>query len=180
MRDSRDVSRITRKIMDKSILAARMLRARNRIVEAAEALGKSFDLAGKVDALKRAHAKDPSVRALLQTEAVADLLEAVQRGNANDSDVRISLSATDEATKSLVEIHDALEHLKQDASEEHAGDEDNAGASSVIETNVDGEDVAEEEIPDAFDEATAAEKPARERKPRAKKNKSKTKKAKET
>jgi hypothetical protein len=62
--------------MEISILAARDAIAQARIIAAAEALAKRYDLAQNVVAVP-GNVRDPKVRAMQQREQLADLLEAV-------------------------------------------------------------------------------------------------------
>lgn len=77
MSQSAGLPALSQTTMDTSILGARNLRARQRIFAAAEALAAKFDLAAQADALQRIQGHDPLIKALRQSEAIADLLEAL-------------------------------------------------------------------------------------------------------
>lgn len=63
-------------------LAERADAAQRRIFDAARRLAQGADLAPLVDAIERAHDRDPAVKHMLRLEALAGLLEAVADHNA--------------------------------------------------------------------------------------------------
>ncbi|MBA2702697.1 MAG: hypothetical protein H0U60_02480 [Blastocatellia bacterium] len=63
--------------MDNGTLAVRAALAQKRLVAVTDLLGKKFGAQAEVDALKAIRAQDTRVQAMLQTEAVAALLEKI-------------------------------------------------------------------------------------------------------
>ena len=134
-----------------------MMRARTRIVTIAEHLGERFDLAANVSALKRAHARDAEVRAMLQTEAAADLVEALERALLGGAPLEISTPSLDEGLAEPLTPEPDADADELDAADETDGDGGDEAVSAEANANARVETNA----------------PARERKPRAKKSKNK-------
>jgi hypothetical protein len=63
--------------MDPTILAERRATAQQRIVKAATTIRGKLDIAGPVAAREAARHRDLQIETLRQSEAVADLLEAI-------------------------------------------------------------------------------------------------------
>jgi len=63
--------------MDPRIMAERAARAQARLLAAADSIGDKLGLVESVAAVRSARHRDPQIQAIVQREAVVDLLEAV-------------------------------------------------------------------------------------------------------
>jgi len=63
------------------IVAQRQAIAYQRLIEAADTVGEQYGVGEQVDALKAVNAKDPNYQQMLQSEALADLVEALAKGD---------------------------------------------------------------------------------------------------